>query len=64
MEADVPDGFLICDWCGEVFERPHQRGPTPRYCSASHRQRAYEQRRVERLVEQRAKQLTEEINNG
>ena len=39
------DGSLNCEWCGRPFERPHSRGPVPRFCSRSHRQRAYEGRR-------------------
>jgi hypothetical protein len=36
---------LICEWCSSEFQRPHQRGPAPKYCSRPHRQRAYEERR-------------------
>lgn len=39
-----------CEWCGVRFTRPHDKGPAPRYCSPGHRQRAYEARRVARLV--------------
>lgn len=41
MTGDV----LWCEWCGEPFERPGDRGPVPRFCKRSHRQRAYESRR-------------------
>jgi len=34
-----------CEWCGAAFQQPHTRGPVPKYCSPSHRQRAYEERR-------------------
>lgn len=36
---------LTCRWCGEAFTSAHRPGPLPRYCRASHRQRAYEARR-------------------
>lgn len=36
---------LICAWCGRQFSAPVRPGPRPRYCSHSHRQRAYEVRR-------------------
>ena len=35
---------LRCEWCADIFVRPNRRGPAPRYCSRSHRQRAYERR--------------------
>ena len=38
-----------CEWCGEQFERSHDRGPAPRFCSNAHRQRAYEARQTSRL---------------
>ncbi|KAI93428.1 hypothetical protein T281_16750 [Rhodomicrobium udaipurense JA643] len=34
-----------CDWCGEKIASSG-RGRTPRFCSASHRQRAYEYRKL------------------
>lgn len=34
-----------CAFCGEQFTVELRSGPTPRYCSQAHRQRAYEQRR-------------------
>jgi hypothetical protein len=38
---------VACEWCGRPFEPPPgRRGPAPRYCSRSHRQRAYEARRL------------------
>ena len=42
---------LRCAWCGEGFTRKGTKGPTPTYCSASHRQRAYEARRQARVAE-------------
>ena len=38
-------GYLECSWCGRAFERRSDRGPTPKYCSDSHRQQAYHARR-------------------
>ena len=35
-----------CGYCKKAF-RPPKRGRPPRYCSASHRQRAYEFRRAQ-----------------
>jgi hypothetical protein len=40
----------VCEWCGERFARPSLKGPMPRFCSQSHRQRAYEQRRLAALI--------------
>ena len=37
---------LTCQWCGRTFRRSSTRGPVPRFCSRSHRQRAYEARRT------------------
>ena len=37
---------LTCQWCGCTFGRSSTRGPVPRFCSRSHRQRAYEARRT------------------
>lgn len=37
---------LKCDWCGKDFERAHNKGPIPRFCSRGHRQRSYEARTV------------------
>ena len=39
--------LLVCQWCGAEFERPHRRGPAPKFCSGAHRQRAYERRRLD-----------------
>jgi hypothetical protein len=46
-----------CHRCGEEFEPQSKRGRTPVYCSATCRQRAYEHRRIGRLVEERAAAL-------
>lgn len=44
--ADGTAAF-VCDWCHKPFEPPkRRRGPLPRYCCRSHRQRAYEARRT------------------
>lgn len=40
---------LRCEWCDASFQRPHKRGPRPKFCSASHRQRAHEARQAEAL---------------
>lgn len=34
-----------CEWCHDPLVRRSNMGPPPRYCSAAHRQRAYEHRR-------------------
>jgi hypothetical protein len=47
IEALAP---MTCAWCEKPFERTTTMGPVPRYCSGSCRQRAYEQRRLERLI--------------
>lgn len=38
------DRILLCDWCQQPFTAPHRRGPKPKYCKPSHRQRAYQDR--------------------
>ncbi|MDP8973372.1 MAG: hypothetical protein M3N45_09410 [Actinomycetota bacterium] len=43
---------LICEWCGDEFERPHQRGPRPKFCKESHRQQAYRARQLRRFSEE------------
>lgn len=45
-------GQLTCEWCGEPFERAHRRGPVPKYCSKTHRQRAYEDRQRRRTPDE------------
>ena len=37
---------IRCGWCGERFPVPGGPGRPPKYCRRSHRQRAYEARRV------------------
>lgn len=41
---------LRCAWCKKKFMRPNGVGPVPTYCSQLHRQRAFEQRRIDRAV--------------
>lgn len=56
---------LICAWCGEEFERLHVKGPTPRYCRPSHRQRAFEARQLDKRIgqlEQDVRTLTERLD--
>lgn len=36
---------LVCERCGKPFERTNLKGPVPRFCKVSCRQRAYEARR-------------------
>lgn len=38
-----------CEWCEADFIRPSRKGPAPRFCSQSHRQRAFELRRITNL---------------
>lgn len=45
-----PPATATCAWCGTAFEIPQRPGPTPRYCKASHRQRAHEARRAATLT--------------
>lgn len=35
-----------CAWCGQKFASPGGPGRPPKYCRRSHRQRAYESRRI------------------
>lgn len=44
---------LRCAWCGNAFEQPNRKGPVPRYCGGSCRQRAFEERRLDELIDQR-----------
>lgn len=41
---------MTCAWCGEEFQRSSTKGPTPLYCSSSHRQRAHEGRQLARMA--------------
>lgn len=34
--------LIKCEWCKSEFSRASNRGPKPKYCRASHRQRAHE----------------------
>jgi hypothetical protein len=48
MSDELPtttEGQRPCDWCGEPVVQPRM-GRTRRYCQRSHRQRAYEARRL------------------
>jgi hypothetical protein len=38
-------GYL-CEWCKKEFDHKAKRGPKPRFCKASCRQRAFEARRA------------------
>lgn len=46
------DAFT-CEWCDLPFARPSAMGPPPKFCTASHRQRAYEVRRLEKVEVER-----------
>ena len=48
----VTNERVRCGWCGREFSRPHSRGPRPRFCSRTHRQRAYEQRTLTNILKQ------------
>lgn len=39
-----------CEWCGDEFDVPATMGPVPRFCKASHRQRAFEKRRLDAVA--------------
>jgi hypothetical protein len=41
---------IVCAWCGRKFERKNPKGPIPRYCRQGCRQRAYEDRRLNRRL--------------
>lgn len=43
----MPVRVLVCHWCGAEFDRPHGRGPVPKFCRPSHRQRAFRSRRLD-----------------
>lgn len=43
------DALIVCAWCGDQLN-PRPRGRPPIYCSDSHRQQAYQQRRIDRAV--------------
>jgi hypothetical protein len=54
-----PNGHLRCEWCATRFHRASVRGPEPRYCKASHRNRASERRRG--LLRPGARPIREEL---
>lgn len=37
---------IQCEYCGKKFSRDKQSGRKPKYCSTSHKQRAYNRRRI------------------
>jgi hypothetical protein len=39
-----PIAIKKCEWCEWMFAPTNLHGPIPKYCSKSHRQRAYEAR--------------------
>lgn len=41
---------LTCEYCEREFPKPKQRGPVPKFCSAAHRQRNYEETKLKRLL--------------
>jgi hypothetical protein len=57
-------GILSCEHCGGKFEPARARGGRPiptRYCSNSCRQRAFEERKVQRRIEEATAALRAEI---
>ncbi len=46
---------LICGWCQRSFDRISLKGPTPKWCSASCRQRGFD-------AKQRGYRLTKKLN--
>lgn len=44
--------ILTCAHCSKRFEKPHIKGPTPKYCSGNCRQRALKRRRDRQRREQ------------
>jgi hypothetical protein len=51
-----------CGFCGAAIEQSG-RGRPRRYCSASHRQMAYDRRRLERLLLQQKARLFEQFGS-
>jgi len=43
---------LKCEWCGDTFERPSEKGPKPKYCSNGHRQAAHRARQESSLFDE------------
>lgn len=46
VTVTIQDGHSRCQWCGVVFADSEGPGRPRRYCRRSHRQRAYEARRL------------------
>jgi hypothetical protein len=44
---------LICEYCKTPFDRPHTKGPPPKFHSDSCRQLAYQERRAAKKLSQR-----------
>lgn len=51
---------LTCEYCKRDFPKPKQRGPVPKFCSAAHRQRNYEETKMKRLQAE-ARQLRRKL---
>lgn len=45
-EPEAATETFYCEWCGDPFDHQFGPGPKPRFCRPSHRQRAYEAKRV------------------
>lgn len=41
---------IVCEWCGEKFNRHSMKGPKPRYCKPSCRQRDFERRKMANAI--------------
>ena len=50
--------IFTCRWCGQQFERTDGPGRPPQYCSASHRQQAYQARQQSRAATQALASIT------
>lgn len=46
IETEKETETYYCEWCGGSFDHRIGPGPKPRFCRPSHRQRAYEAKRV------------------
>ncbi len=40
-----------CIWCYKEFKRPHTKGPEPKYCTTSHRQRFHEHNKLSKALD-------------
>lgn len=64
----MPVEQLTCKWCGDEFARANPLGPTPKYCRASHKQRAYEQAKIDKFentikyISKKNRKLQERLN--